>query len=60
MFDSPMEQCPVCGEMVILDQAFSECRNRHACAEDQVCPLRKYFIVVDSISDPRQKQPPIR
>lgn len=59
MFDSPMEQCPVCGEMVTLDQTFSECRDRHACAENQVCPLRKYFIADDSISGPGQKKPPI-
>ncbi len=57
MFDSPMEQCPVCGEMVTLDQTFTECRDKHDCAENQVCPLRKYFMVVDSISGPRSKKP---
>jgi hypothetical protein len=43
MFDSPMEHCPVCGEMVTLAQAMTECQSKHACAKDQVCPLRKYF-----------------
>lgn len=62
MYDSPMEQCPVCGVMVTLDQSFTECREKHACAEDQVCPLRKYFIGVDSVSAPGQKEPepPVR
>lgn len=58
MFDSPMEHCVVCGEMVTLDQSLSECRSRHGCASDQVCPLRKYFTGVDVVPDPRQEKTP--
>ena len=55
MFDSPMEQCPVCGEMVTLDQSFTECRDKHDCAANQVCPLRKYFIGADTNSGSQKK-----
>jgi hypothetical protein len=43
MFDSPMEHCPVCGQMVVLDQAMGECGRKQGCAADTVCPLQKYF-----------------
>jgi NAD-dependent DNA ligase len=55
MFDSPMEHCPVCGEMVTLAQAVTECQSKHACAKDQVCPLRKYFSGLDGSLDPQMK-----
>jgi hypothetical protein len=44
MFDSPMEHCPVCGQMVILDQSKAKCGLEHACKPGTVCPLEKYFV----------------
>ncbi|NJD34767.1 MAG: hypothetical protein FIA96_08045 [Betaproteobacteria bacterium] len=43
MFDSPMEHCAVCGQMVTLDQTLLECQRRHECGTGEVCPLCKYF-----------------
>ena len=43
MFDSPMEHCPVCGQMVVLDQAMRECGRKHGCDTGTECPLQKYF-----------------
>lgn len=47
MFDSPFDQCPLCGQMVLLDQTQFECAREHACSKDVVCPLRKYFTGMD-------------
>jgi hypothetical protein len=47
MFDSPIERCPVCGEMVLLDQTQCECSREHHCSKDTVCPLGKYFTGID-------------
>jgi hypothetical protein len=58
MFDSPMEHCAVCGQMVTLDQTLVECQKRHDCASDQLCPLRKYFTGVDVATDPGREKPP--
>jgi hypothetical protein len=38
-----MEHCPVCGQMVVLDQAKPECGHKHGCSTDIECPLQKYF-----------------
>jgi hypothetical protein len=57
MFDSPMEHCAVCGEMVTLDQTLTECQRKHGCGIDQECPLRKYFSGVGDSLDPRQEKP---
>lgn len=43
MFDSPMDYCTVCGEMVALDQTRAECAREHGCSPDTVCPLLDYF-----------------
>ena len=59
MFDSPMEHCTVCGQMVTLDQTLSECQRKHACAKDQVCPLQKYFSGVEDSLDPQPEKPSI-
>jgi hypothetical protein len=56
MFDSPMEHCAVCGQMVTLAQTFTECQRKHACAKDQVCPLRKYFSGTDGSPEPQQEK----
>ena len=47
MFDSPIEACPVCGQMVVLDQTQRECAREHQCNTDVECPLRKYFTGLD-------------
>jgi len=47
MFDSPIEPCPVCGEMVLLDQTRTECAREHNCPIDTICPLQKYFTGLD-------------
>jgi hypothetical protein len=43
MFDSPMEYCTICGQMVALDQSQAECAREHGCRPDTVCPLLGYF-----------------
>ena len=47
MFDSPIEACPVCGEIVVLDQTQVECAREHRCAGNVECPLRKFFTGLD-------------
>jgi hypothetical protein len=59
MFDSPMEHCAVCDQIVTLDQTLTECQRRHACAPDQACPLQKYFCNVDSSLPAQQEKPRI-
>jgi hypothetical protein len=55
MFDSPIEHCPVCGEMVLLDQTQRECSREHHCRKDTVCPLGKYFTGIDfSVVQPKE------
>lgn len=56
MFDSPIECCPACGEMVLLDQTKFECAREHSCDPDIACPLQKYFTGIDfSIAQPKEK-----
>ena len=57
MFDSPMEHCPVCGQMVALDQAKVECGRRQGCSTDTACPLQKYFTGGDGSPDQPKKDP---
>lgn len=57
MFDSPMEYCAVCGEMVTLAQTSTECQRKHTCATDQPCPLRNYFSSDDASLDPQLEKP---
>ncbi len=47
MFDSPIAPCPVCGEMVLLDQTKAECAREHHCTRKVACPLREYFTGID-------------
>ena len=47
MFDSPIEHCPVCGQMVILDQTQVECAREHDCGIEVPCPLQRYFTGID-------------
>jgi hypothetical protein len=47
MFDSPFDRCPVCGEMVLLDQTRRECAREHSCSADTQCPLESYFSGID-------------
>jgi len=47
MFDSPIANCPVCGQMVLLDQTRPECAREHSCSTDTLCPLQKYFTGID-------------
>ena len=56
MFDSPIEPCPVCGQMVVLDQTQHECAREHDCPPDTPCPLQKYFTGIDfGIEQPKSK-----
>lgn len=55
MFDSPIEPCPVCGQMVLLDQTQCECAREHDCGPDTLCPLQKYFTGIDfSVAQPKE------
>ena len=55
MFDSPIDRCPVCGEMVLLDQTPVECAREHGCSADTACPLQEYFTGID-FSVPQSKE----
>ena len=53
MFDSPIDYCPVCKEMVLLDQTRRECASEHHCRKSAVCPLDSCFSGYDfSSPDP--------
>ena len=41
-FDSPIERCTVCGQVVLLDQTQEECATEHGCGRRE-CALEKYF-----------------
>ena len=43
MFDSPIDYCPVCKEMVLLDQTRRECATEHHCRKSVACPLERCF-----------------
>jgi len=47
MFDSPIERCPVCRQMVVLDQTKRECAREHGCDTGIPCPLERYFSGID-------------
>lgn len=47
MFDSPIEPCPVCGQLVLLDQTRVECAREHGCPVGTSCPLQNYFTGID-------------
>lgn len=57
MFDSPMEHCPVCGQMVVLDQTRKECGRQHGCDTDIECPLEKYFTGAAAALDKPKNDP---
>jgi hypothetical protein len=46
MFDSPFEYCPLCGEVVLLDQTRRECAAEHNCGRVE-CPLARFFTGID-------------
>ena len=55
MFDSPIDHCPVCGQMVVLDQTQAKCAREHNCEPGTLCPLREYFTGADStIEQPKE------
>lgn len=55
MFDSPVHPCPVCGQMVLLDQTQAECAREHDCAAETPCPLQRYFTGIDfKIDQPKE------
>jgi hypothetical protein len=47
MFDSLIELCSVCGQMVLLDQTQVECARKHHCSNETPCPLRMLFTELD-------------
>jgi hypothetical protein len=55
MFDSPIDRCPVCGEMVLLDQTQVECAREHGCSLEIPCPLQACFTGID-FSVPQSKE----
>lgn len=57
MFDSPVEYCPVCKEMVLLDQTRRECKAEHRCKDNVVCPLERCFSGYD-FSGPNKYRSP--
>jgi hypothetical protein len=55
MFDSPIDKCPVCGQMVLLDQTQFECAREHKCSDGMICPLMNYFTGIDfSVAQPKE------
>lgn len=58
MFDSPMEYCPLCGEMVTMAQTVTECQRKQGCGVEQACPLGKYFSGVDGDPGTQPEEPP--
>ena len=55
MFDSPIASCPVCGEMVLLDQTKAECEREHHCGKQTECPLQNCFSGIDfSTEQPKE------
>ncbi len=56
MFDSPFDYCPVCKEVVLLDQTHRECAREHCCASNQVCPLERCFSGYDFSCKPINEQ----
>ncbi|MCE9569351.1 MAG: hypothetical protein K8R10_04985 [Rhodocyclales bacterium] len=55
MFDSPIGRCPVCGQMVLLDQTRRECAREHGCDKTIPCPLEQYFTGIDfSVDQPKE------
>ena len=51
MFDSPIDRCPVCAQMVLLDQTQVECAREHGCNTKMPCPLQRYFTGIDFSTD---------
>ena len=47
MFDSPIAACPVCGQIVVLDQTQRECAREHHCSSKTACPLQSFFTGLD-------------
>lgn len=46
MIDSPLAFCPVCLEIVLLDQTRAECARDHPCNELR-CPLAASFTGIE-------------
>lgn len=57
MFDSPIDYCPVCNEMVLLDQTRRECASEHHCASTVACPLERCFSGYDFSSPNKHRIP---
>lgn len=54
MLDSPFERCPVCGEIVLLDQTQRQCAREHGCDDATPCPLLRWFEGVEVAKDERR------
>lgn len=57
MFDSPIDYCPVCNEMVLLDQTHRECASEHHCSSAVACPLKPCFSGYDFSSQNQHRIP---
>lgn len=40
MFNPPMDHCPVCKQLVALNQTRAECSSREGCGSSVECPLK--------------------
>ncbi|MFA6312175.1 MAG: hypothetical protein WC681_11895 [Sterolibacterium sp.] len=57
MFDSPVDYCPVCNELVLLDQTRRECATEHRCDSGVTCPLERCFSGIDFSSPDHYRIP---
>lgn len=48
MFNPPMDHCPVCKQLVALNQTRAECRAREGCGSSVECPLKLAADAADS------------
>ncbi len=55
MFDSPFAFCPMCNQMVLLDQTQRECKAEHGCGDIE-CPLLTHFCGYDFTQQPGKKE----
>ena len=54
MFDSPFDVCPVCRQVVLLDQTQAQCAREHGCPGAGACSLEPYFTGVACIAIARK------
>jgi hypothetical protein len=58
MFASPFEYCPICKDIVLLDQTHRECAGEHLCTDTSQCPLRRLFSGIEFREEEHQEKRP--